>query len=261
MFGQIVQTWAWSVAAVFIYMTSAFLLSRKLGRSDIVDSAWGGGFIVVAVVSLSQHLTNASQRALLVTLLVAIWGIRLLLHISLRNRGKKEDFRYAQRKSDWGKNAWSTYRSVFLAQGFFMILVSSSVIIINTTSTLPLVFLDRVGILIWLVGFVFEAVGDRQLAIFLATPENKGKLCTGGLWRYSRHPNYFGELTQWWAIWIIALSVPFGWLGIVGPITISTLVIFVSGVPLLEKHYAGRPDWETYKSRTSMLIPMLPRKS
>ena len=114
---------------------------------------------------------------------------------------------------------------------------------------------DIVGVLVWLVGFYFEAVGDAQLARFIKDPANKGKLMQSGLWAYTRHPNYFGEVTQWWGIWIIALSVSGGWLGIIGPITITFLILKVSGIPMLEKKMAENPEFTEYKKQTSMVIP------
>lgn len=115
------------------------------------------------------------------------------------------------------------------------------------------------GALVWIVGFGFESIGDAQLARFRADPANKGHIIASGLWRYSRHPNYFGEVVQWWGIGLIALGAPLGWLGLVGPVAITLLIRYVSGVPMLEKHFAGRPEWEEYKRRTNIFIPWFPR--
>ena len=131
--------------------------------------------------------------------------------------------------------------------------------LINKYASGEINLLVIIGFIVWLIGFYFESVGDKQLANFIHNPENKGKLMTEGLWKYSRHPNYFGEVTQWWGIWIIALSVPYGWVAIIGPITITILILFVSGVPLLEKKYKGRSDFEAYKKRTSIFIPLPPK--
>ena len=131
--------------------------------------------------------------------------------------------------------------------------------IIMATSNGDLKAFDYIGVVVWLIGFYFEVVGDLQLSRFLANPSNKGTLMTSGLWRYTRHPNYFGEVTQWWGIYLIAVSVPYGWVGIIGPALITILILKVSGIPLLEKHKAGQPEWEAYKSRTSKFIPLPPR--
>jgi steroid 5-alpha reductase family enzyme len=112
---------------------------------------------------------------------------------------------------------------------------------------------------VWVIGFFFESVGDAQLSRFIKDPANKGKLMQSGLWKYTRHPNYFGEVTQWWGLWIIALSVSYGWLGIIGPLTITTLILKVSGIPLLEKSMEGNPEFQEYKKRTSVFFPLPPK--
>jgi steroid 5-alpha reductase family enzyme len=129
------------------------------------------------------------------------------------------------------------------------------VLFINLGTGGPLGFFDLVGFLVWITGFYFESTGDAQLARFVRDPINKGKIMQSGLWKYTRHPNYFGEVTQWWGIFIISLSVPFGIFTIIGPLTITYLILFVSGVPMLEKKYAGRADFEAYKKRTSVFFP------
>lgn len=126
-------------------------------------------------------------------------------------------------------------------------------------SETPIGWLDMVGLVVWGIGFFFEVIGDRQLQLFVARPENRGKLMTSGLWKYSRHPNYFGELTMWWGIWLISVSVVGGVWTILAPITITVLLRYVSGVPLLEKKYTGNPEWEIYRQKTSVLIPLPPR--
>ncbi len=131
---------------------------------------------------------------------------------------------------------------------------------INVAPTSPLTLLDGLGIAVWLTGFFFEATGDWQLKQFVQNPANRGKLINTGLWRYSRHPNYFGEVTQWWGIYLIALSTPRGWITILGPITITVLILFVSGIPMLEKKYHGRPEFEAYKRRTSAFFPLPPKQ-
>jgi steroid 5-alpha reductase family enzyme len=142
----------------------------------------------------------------------------------------------------------------------FDFFISAPVLFINNNIVFSITGLDFLGLIVWATGFFFEVVGDWQLAHFIKNPSNKDKLMQSGLWQYSRHPNYFGEITQWWGIFLLALSLPFGWMTIVGPLTITSLILFVSGVPLLEKKYAGRADFETYKKRTSKLIP-LPKRS
>jgi len=147
-----------------------------------------------------------------------------------------------------------------MLQGLFLLLISTPALLVVGQRQPPPRWLDLAGALVWLAGFLFESVGDRQLAAFRSKPENRGRLIASGLWRYSRHPNYFGEALQWWGIAGIALSAPHGWLGLIGPTVITWLLLFVSGVPLLEKKYAGRPDWEEYKKRTSVFVPWPPKQ-
>jgi steroid 5-alpha reductase family enzyme len=192
--------------------------------------------------------------------LVTIWGLRLAIHIYSRNKGKAEDFRYKAWREQWGK--WFLVRSyfqVFLLQGLFLFLISLPVILINQHTT-ALSFLDFLGIAVWIIGFYFEVVGDWQLSQFVREPSNRGKIIETGLWKYTRHPNYFGEVVQWWGIFLMAISLPNGILTIIGPLTITILILFVSGIPMLEKKYEGRADFEDYKRRTSAFIPLPPTK-
>jgi len=242
------------------YMTLWFFISVIKKRNDVADIAWGLGFVLLAW--LSYFISNDSNiRGLLTGILVSIWGLRLAWHIYTRNKGKKEDSRYLLWRKEWGKWFYlRSYAQVYLLQGILLFLIILPVLLVNKNAGQAFGFLDITGIAIWLIGFFFESVGDAQLAKFIKNPLNKGKIMQGGLWRYTRHPNYFGEVTQWWGIWLIVLSVPNGWFGIIGPVTITFLILFVSGVPLLEKKYTGRVDFEEYKKRTSIFIPLPPKK-
>lgn len=240
--------------ALFSYMLVWFVVSILIKRNDVADIAWGLGFVVMAWIS--YLLSDQSQKALLVNVLVTVWGLRLSWHIFLRNKGKSEDFRYHQWRMEWKHFYLRSFLQVFMLQGLFLFLTVLPVIYINTNSTGSFNFLDGVGILIWLTGFYFESVGDYQLKQFKSKPENKGKIITTGLWRYTRHPNYFGEVVQWWGIFLMAVTLPGGWMTIVGPLTITYLVRYVSGVPMLERKYAGNPEFEAYKKVTSVFFPM-----
>ena len=241
--------------AVWGYMSIWFVVGQILKRNDVADIAWGLGFVIVAwtafVFSPAQSLLS-----LLVNSMVTAWGMRLALHIYQRNRHKSEDARYAQWRIDWGRFVViRSYVQIFLLQGMFLYIITLPVLLINVSGG-ELNLMNIGGMFVWLTGFLFEVISDKQLADFLKNPENKGKLMQTGLWHYSRHPNYFGEVTGWWGIFIIGLSLPYGWMTIVGPLTITTLILFVSGVPLLEKKYEGRPDFEAYKRKTSMFFPL-----
>lgn len=245
---------------LWVYMTFWFLMSVEQGRNDIADVAWGLGFVVMAWVSFV--ITGQSGiRAVLVNSLVTIWGLRLAWFIHRRNSGKPEDYRYRKWREDWGK--WFYFRSymqVFMLQGIFLFMISLPVIFVNESTDTPPGLVDLAGIMVWLTGFFFEVVGDAQLSRFRRNPANKGKLIQTGLWKYTRHPNYFGEVTQWWGIWVFTIATDKALMGLIGPATITLLILFVSGVPLLEKKYDGRPDWEEYKRKTSRFFPMPVRK-
>jgi steroid 5-alpha reductase family enzyme len=243
---------------ILIYMTLLYSISLIAKRTDIVDIGWGIGFILISLVSLlnQELLTN---RMLLVFFLVLIWGIRLSLHIYLRNKGKKEDYRYAQFKKDWGKLFYvRSYFQIFLLQGLLMILISLPVILISSSTDPFLGILDYIGVALWITGFLIEVLSDIQLNYFIEL-KKAGKIkkfADIGLWKYSRHPNYFGEILQWWAIGIITYSVPLGYLGVVGPLTLTYLIVFVSGIPLLEKKFKKHPKWTEYVARTNKLVPL-----
>lgn len=243
------------------YMSLWFLISIVKKRNDIADIAWGLGFILMAWSSFPLG-ENYSQRGLLTGLLISIWGVRLASHIFKRNRNKTEDYRYAKWRKDWGR--WFYVRSfvqVYLLQGALLYLISLPIFIVNRHLGAKIGLLDFAGLAVWLIGFAFEAIGDAQLATFINNPANKGKLMQSGLWQYTRHPNYFGEVTMWWGIWLISLSSLFNIFAIISPLTISFLILKVSGIPMLEKKYEGRKDFEEYKKKTSVFFPLPPRKN
>jgi steroid 5-alpha reductase family enzyme len=250
----------YSAIAVFLYMTFVFILALAKRDNSLVDVAWGIGFILVSL--LTFFLTSTfTVRSILVTCLVIIWGTRLATHIYVRNRGRGEDFRYAQWRREWGQTfVWRSFFQIFMLQGVLLLVISYPVVLVNQSEANGLSALDIAGLGVWLVGFLFEAVGDRQLREFKKIAENKGKIISRGLWRYTRHPNYFGEATLWWGIFLIALSIEKGWTAIVSPLLITFLLLRVSGVTLLEKKYAGNREFLDYARRTSPFIPWFPKK-
>ena len=248
------------ILLLFLYMSVWFVISLLKKRNDVADVAWGLGFVLLAWASyfLSGEF---GIRGLLVNVLVSIWGLRLAWHIHRRNIGKAEDYRYLAWRKEWGK--WFYVRSyvqVYLLQGFLLFLIVLPVLLINRSAPTPLGWFDVMGLAVWLFGFYFEAVGDAQLARFMRDPKNKGKLMQSGLWAYTRHPNYFGEVVQWWGIFIISLGSVYSVFALVSPVTITILILFVSGVPLLEKKFAGNPEFEAYKKKTSIFFPLPPKK-
>jgi len=253
---------------IFIYMTSWYLLSVILKRNDIADIAWGLGFIVVATSLLFKYGIN-TINFVMVFLLTSIWGIRLSTHIFLRNKNKKEDKRYLAWRESWGKWFYiRSYLQVFLLQGFFMLLISMSAIVASFMYQEDLIIIrlkdlniiNILGILIWSIGFIFESFGDYQLFSFLKNPMNKGKIMRSGLWKFTRHPNYFGEVSQWWGMFLIVATLPYGLLAIVSPLTISWLILKVSGIPITEKPYENNVEFIEYKKVTNAFFPWFPKK-
>jgi len=240
---------------LFLYMNFWFVVSLLIKRNDVADVAWGLGFVLLAWVSLFISETN-SILGIIVTLFVTVWGLRLAWHVHSRNKGKTEDYRYLAWRKQWGKWFYlRSYAQVYMLQGKLLFLIALPVLVINNNLGGDVNILAMLGIVVWIIGFFFEVVGDSQLARFIKNKDNKGKLMTTGLWRYTRHPNYFGEVTLWWGIWLVALSVPYGWATVIGPLTITTLILKVSGIPMLEKKMTEHPDFAEYKKRTSVFIP------
>lgn len=241
---------------VLIYMTLWFVLALILKRRDIIDSAWGLGFIAVAITAFLQR-NNESAVAAVALALVSLWGLRLFLHITSRNWKKKEDYRYAQLGELKSAKFWlKTYTNVFLLQGVLMIAISLPVIAVMYSQNEPQYLVASIGAVIWLYGIIFESVGDFQLRQFIKAGK-KGVMNTG-LWRFTRHPNYFGEITAWWGAAIVALSVD-QWWGILGAFVITALITKISGIPLLEKRYENDKAYQAYAAKTSKLIPLPPK--
>jgi steroid 5-alpha reductase family enzyme len=260
MIDQLINTYQIVAMVIFVYMSLWFVFAQLIKRNDVADVAWGIGFIVAAVASYIYNMPS-SAASIAVVYIVAIWGIRLSWHIAKRNTKKPEDYRYKAWRDSWGE--WFYVRSflqVFMLQGLFLLIIASPIMVINSFSYGNNGIVLILGILVWCFGFAFESIADKQLKRFISNPKNKGKIMNEGLWQYSRHPNYFGEVTQWWGIGIIALgSSAFGWIGLIGSAMITFLILKVSGVPMLEKKYEGNKAYEKYKQQTSMFIPM-PKK-
>ena len=245
---------------LFLFVSLCFGASVLLRRNDVADVAWGLGFVLLAWVSFAAGVGH-SPRGLVVSTLVSIWGLRLALSIYRRHQGQPEDYRYRAWRDRWGKWFYvRSYAQVYLFQGGLIFLIALPILAINYSVSSALGWLDAVGVMLWLVGFYFESVGDSQLARFKKDPANQGKLMQTGLWSYSRHPNYFGEVTLWWGIWLISLGLPGGIWTIIGPLTITVLILKVSGLTLLEKKMAKHPDFDSYRRRTSRFWPRLPRQ-
>jgi steroid 5-alpha reductase family enzyme len=240
-------------------MTFLYLISIARKDNSIADIAWGPGFIITAAVVMLMQETFGARNFLLQAL-VTIWGLRLGIRIFLRNFGHGEDWRYKKWREEWGSLFYlRSFLQVFLLQGAILLVNAAPLVIANTTPGDILTWTDYAGLGIWILGFFFEAVGDYQLDRFIKDPANKGSIMDRGLWRYTRHPNYFGEVTMWWGIFMIGLGAPLGYLGIIGPTMITLMIVFVSGIPMTERAMDHDPAFQAYKKRTSALIPWPPR--
>ena len=237
----------------------AYIYAISVNRVDIVDSIWGLSFIA-GLAGLQIIQPNYSAAVLIIDGLVSIWGLRLFWHIYRRfYNSSHQDSRYTSLMARWPKRWVKTqiFMKIFFTQTVLATLISLSIIAVHASNP-GISWALLAGVLIWCVGFIFEVIADKQLKDFLIKP-NRPQLMTEGLWKYSRHPNYFGEITMWWGIATVALSTPVWWLGLFGASVITVLICLVSGIPPAEKQAAIKPGWEAYKSKTSALIPWLPK--
>jgi steroid 5-alpha reductase family enzyme len=252
-----------SAAAIAVLMIGTWLVSLPVRNASIVDLIWGFGFVVVAwTTALGLDEGGLEGRSLVLTVLTTIWGLRLSGYLAWRNIGKGEDFRYvAMRKKHGSAFPLVSLATVFLLQGVLMWVVSLPVQA-GQHSSAPFGVLAWLGMASWAVGLVFETVGDAQLARFKADPDNKGKVMTGGLWRYTRHPNYFGDFMVWWGLFLIAIDGGLAdtWWSVIGPAIMTALLMKYSGAGLLESTITNRrPGYAEYISRTNGFFPGPPK--
>ena len=246
-----------SIAVLFVLVQSTigFCLSIILKKNDIADVLWGIGFIFLSALLFFNGANNSGS--ILLYTLIFLWALRLSLYIYIKQKQKKiEDARYKQWRNSWGK--WCIIRSffqIFFLQTLFLLLVATPLFLQLEHNNISA--LNILGILIFTFGLVYESVADYQMMHFKKENNNKGKIITQGLWKYSRHPNYFGEILVWIGIFFASLHNIESLIGIVSPLTIIILLAFVSGVPLAEKRYKGRKDFEEYKKTTPAIIPKL----
>ncbi|MFA8435301.1 MAG: DUF1295 domain-containing protein [Marinifilaceae bacterium] len=247
---------------VFVLVTLLWIWSIIITNVSIIDLFWGLGFVVVNSFYLYMS-GEPDTRKILVFALVTLWGIRLTIYLSWRNIGTGEDFRYQEFRQKYGikRYWWFSYFQTFLLQGALIMIVSLPLLGVNTApQSKSLTLLDCLGIFVWIVGFAFEAGGDFQLARFKQNPNNKGKVLTTGFWKYTRHPNYFGDAAVWWAYALFCLAAGKYW-QIIGSLVMTLLIIKVSGVALLEKTLSStKPQYQDYMRRTSSFFPWFPKK-
>ena len=260
------------VAAITIaaLMLLTWLASVALRNASIVDLVWGLGFVLVAWAVRLTVDGNSARQWLLVAM-TTIWGLRLSAHLTWRNVGPRrtaphlrneEDFRYQAMRRQWGARFWwVSLFTVFAVQGVLMWIVSLSVQLGQVPESPDLGVVALLGIVVWAVGFGFETIGDAQLARFKADPGSRGRVMDRGLWRYTRHPNYFGDACVWWGITLVAIESGLGAVGIIGAVVMTVLLRRVSGVTLLERSLRKRrAGYDEYMARTSPFFPRPPRK-
>lgn len=251
------------LAAIVAYVTIVWLVSLVLRNASIIDIFWGPGFALAAVVYALASDDGYGGRQALVLVLVAVWGLRLGAHILTRNAGHGEDFRYVKMREAAGQAFWwRSYVTVFLLQGALLFVISAPLLVAaHSDEPDHLIATDFVGIALWFIGFFFEAVGDLQLVLFKRDPANKGKVMDRGLWRFTRHPNYFGDATLWWGYYAIAAGTPWGFATVFSPLLMTFLLTRVSGAALLERTIKKRrPEYEEYVRRTSGFVPWPPKR-
>ena len=242
--------------AVMALMHFYFLLAVFKHNFGLVDIAWGQGFILIALVTYFYHFNSVKNAVVL--FLVLCWGLRLSLYLLTRNWKASEDERYKNMREEWGGHAnLHAYFKVFVLQGMLMLLISLPITVGMSRAVQELSWVNKLGVIIFFFGWIYEFYADRYLKRYKADPSNKGTICMSGPWKLSRFPNYFGEITLWYGIFL-ASFVPSIWWTIIGPLTINFFILKVSGVPLLEKKYVKRPEYLEYAARVPRLIPFTP---
>ena len=251
------------VTAILLFQIVAVpaLLLRK---NDLADVLWGPAFIISALAAAiwgtNDGFSSLTSRSLLLLSLLTIWATRLFIHVGWRNLSHRaEDIRYNNWRKQWGKTwLWRSYLQVFVLQPLILYCFLTPVLHAIASPQVPMSWIACAGLAVWLIGFFFESVADEQLRQFKSNPNNKGTLMTQGLWSLSRHPNYFGEVVQWWGLWMLVLELPLGWASIVSPLGVTYLILKVSGVSMLEDVMKLRPGFIEYARNTSKFIPMKP---
>jgi len=259
MLGQLMLSSACVALSLILWV---WVVSIRIWDASIIDIFWGIGFVLIAALCLAAGSGNPGRRIALAAM-ASLWGLRLAIHIARRNHGRDEDFRYARLRERDGNRFWLTslYR-IYLVQAVLMWLVALPLQVGSVHGTgRGLGLLDLAGVVVWAAGLGFEAVGDLQLARFTADPANYRRVMDGGLWRYTRHPNYFGDVVAWWGIGLVALGAGGAWWALIGP-ALNTLVLTRgTGKPLLEETIGQRrPGYADYVLRTSGFIPLPPKR-
>lgn len=249
-------TFIFGIVILILYLCLMVINVQYKGDTSIANFTWGGGVLIVSLYTFFT-LSTFLPRQIILTTMIVIWSGRLIIYVYKRYTGHDPRF------NSW---KWQGFKAFIIniiwvfGQSIMIAIMSSPMFLVNSNQVTGLNVLDLSGIILWVFGFCWESISDQQLFNFIKNPQNKGRVMDSGLWRYSRHPNYFGEIVMWWAVYIIALSVPFGWISIIAPLTITFFLIFITGIPLLEKAMENNIEYQEYKKKTSTLIPWFPKK-
>ncbi len=252
---------ATGLTVIVLALSGAWIVSLFLRNASIADTCWGLGFVVLAWL-YPALIGETGGRSLLIACLVTVWGLRLTAHIYWRGRGQGEDRRYAAMRARHGHAFW--WRSlllVFWLQGALLWFIALPILVAARDDGATLfTATDAAGLLLFCAGLAFEAIGDWQLQAFRADSANRGRVLDRGLWRFTRHPNYFGDALLWWGLYLLAVAAPGGWLTVLSPALMTVLLIRVSGVTLLEEGLrASKPGYTEYVANTSAFVPWFPR--
>lgn len=249
-----------SIVALTVVHAITFGIGHRIGRYNVVDVAWGLGFIAVATVSALLGHGDPFRRRLVLAL-VAIWAGRLSWFIARKSAGKGEDRRYADMLR--GAGVGQVVVKVFVLQAFMTWFIALPLQLSAVSGPTPTRWLavTSAGVLVWLVGVLFEAVGDHQLQTFKSDPAHNGVVMDRGLWMWTRHPNYFGDACVWWGLWLVTLTAWWSAATVLSPVTMTYFLVYATGARLTEKYMRGRPGFREYQQRTSFFIPRPPRSA
>lgn len=249
-----------SAGVICIWMHILFIIACARKDNSIVDVGWGLGFIIVGLIGLWRGHNYTAQNFLILSMTI-VWALRISTHILIRNWGKGEDPRYKAWRIAWKDFFFiRSYLQIFILQGLMLWIISLPIIFKLDAKDTFLSIYDYIGFYVWLIGLVCESIADYQLMHFLKDPLNKGHVMKAGLWKYSRHPNYFGEALVWWGFGIMALTSPYGFFALISPVTITILLRFVSGVPLAEAQMQHLPEFKQYCRETNIFTPWIHQK-
>jgi steroid 5-alpha reductase family enzyme len=261
---MVLNVWVVGFCVAILFFQIVAIPAIFFKRNDLADVVWGPAFVISALTAVHwgtlEGVSSLDKRSGIMLILLTVWAMRLFIHIGWRNLSHEtEDIRYKKWRESWGRNwLWRSYLQVFVLQPLILYFFLTPVLYTISAPQGPMSWVAFSGVAVWVVGFIFESIADEQLRRFKANAANKGKFMIRGLWSWSRHPNYFGEVMQWWGMWLIVLDLPFGWLTIISPIGVTFLILKVSGVTMLEDTLKTRSGYSEYSSKISKFIPIPP---